>query len=124
MVVESKRFSRNSRLTSPSDFQKVFDSNTRSADSCFVVLARTNGLDVPRLGFAISARRVRLAVTRNLVKRVVRESFRLHQDRLCGLDIVVLVQKPILKADRRLLRASIEGHWKKIARCKSSLSQS
>ena len=119
-MVESKRFSRNSRLTSPSDFQKVFDSNTRSADSSFVVLARPNGLDVPRLGFAVSARRVRLAVTRNLIKRIVRESFRLQQEQLSGLDIVVLVQKPVLKADRRLLRASIERHWKKIAQCKSS----
>lgn len=120
MTDKSRRFTKASRLASPSDFKKVFDSNSRSVDSSFVVLARPNGLEIARLGLAVSGRRVRLAVGRSLVKRVVRESFRLHQAQLAGLDLVVLVQRPLVKPDRRQLRISLEGHWKKIAQCKRS----
>ena len=46
-----------------------------------------------RLGVVVAKRNVKLAVARNRLKRTVRESFRLQQSCLTGLDIVVVVKK-------------------------------
>lgn len=46
-----------------------------------------------RLGIVVAKRNVRLAVARNKLKRLVRESFRQQQQRLNGLDIVVVIKK-------------------------------
>jgi ribonuclease P protein component len=56
----------------------VFRQGQRSADRFFTVLYRPNALDMPRLGFAISRKKVRHATDRNRLKRVVRESFRIR----------------------------------------------
>ena len=85
------------------------------------MLARRNGLDRARLGLAISAKRLTTAAARNAVKRLVRESFRQRQERLRGLDLVVLVQRSLDHGNRALMRDSIERHWEKLAeRCASS----
>ena len=97
----------------------MFRSGRRFADSHFVVLSRSNGLDGPRLGLAISRRHVDSAVRRNTVKRVVRESFRLNRAALKGLDIVVMAQPAARTADKRTLAASLARHWKKLAPCET-----
>jgi len=63
----------------------------------------------PRLGILISRKHASAAVERNRVKRCIREAFRLEQDLLAGLDL--LVRPPYatrISADmmelRRLLR--------------------
>jgi ribonuclease P protein component len=113
-------FPKSLRLTEASDYRKVFDSAHRSADKEFLVLATENSLEKPRLGLAISKKHLRLAVQRNRVKRLVRESFRLHQSELAGFDFVVLAQRKIKKKNNIELRSSIEKHWKKILECAKS----
>ena len=121
MVARCGRFPPEDRLRTPADFKTVFDSCHRSSDAVFVVLARLNGLDRARLGLAISAKRLSNATARNSVKRVIRESFRLHHGALRGLDIVVMVQGGVDWRDRQRLRGSIERHWGKLAeRCARS----
>ena len=53
----------------------------------------TNSHPQARLGIVVAKRNVRLAVARNRIKRLVRETFRHQQQRLNGLDIVVVVKK-------------------------------
>jgi len=79
----------------------------------FTVLFRPNGKDVPRLGLAISKKHCRLASGRNRLKRIVRESFRQHQESLGGVDIVVLNQPAAQSADNQQLFASLERHWQR-----------
>jgi ribonuclease P protein component len=102
------------RLSKPSQFRIVFDSNRRSADSLFLVIAAENGLDHARLGLAVSKRNVRAAVSRNRVKRIIRESFRKNREKLAGLDIVVVSQKRTAAADRNRLLYSLNKHWETI----------
>ena len=62
--MQRSRLQKQVRLLKAADFDRVFDKSVRSSDRYFTVLARPNELNHPRLGLAISKRRVRLAVGR------------------------------------------------------------
>ena len=57
-----------------------------------------------------------LAVARNRVRRVVRESFRHNQSILGRVDIVVMAQTRAAAASNPDLRRSLEQHWDRIRR--------
>jgi ribonuclease P protein component len=117
------RFSREQRLTSPEDFQRVFAESCRTSLPGLVVLSQPNGLEGPRLGLAISRKHVRRAVDRNRVRRQIRESFRLHQNQLGSRDFVVLARPGLEKLPSSLLRAELDQHWAvHIQRCAKSSS--
>ena len=110
------RLSRQSRLKASSEFQKVFEKPIVSADGCFKVLARPNDRGRPRLGMAVSRQVDRKAVGRNRIKRVIRESFRLHfRDRRPALDFVVLPRRDCDTICNKRLSRSLDVHWKRIA---------
>jgi ribonuclease P protein component len=113
---ENYTFSRQSRLLNGRDFQSVFRANTgRSSDQLWTVLARKNEVDHARLGLAISKRVVKTAVERNRLKRIVRESFRYHQQLLAGLDVVVMCRDGVRQSTNRKLFDSLKVHWKRVA---------
>lgn len=118
-LTTGRRFSRKVRLLSKRDFQSVFQSKAcRSSDNKITVLAHNNGLNYARLGLAISKRYARKAVSRNRIKRLIRESFRQHQHLLTGLDIVVLNRAETPRATNSILFYSLKNHWQQIAdRC-------
>ena len=86
-----------------------------------MVLARTNGLPFARLGLAITKKKTKRAVDRNRLKRLIRESFRMHQHLLAGLDLVVMNQRRGAMASNSQYFASLSRHWHKlIERCVQS----
>ena len=85
-------------------------------------MARANGLGHSRLGLAVSREKIRKAVFRNSLKRLIRESFRVNHDILAGLDLVVVPQGKVDTSDRRALRESLDLHWRKVSTCKKSSS--
>jgi len=112
----SARFGRDYRLLSQTDFSRVFQDPRKSTDRWLTVLASPNRFERPRLGLAISRKNARRAVQRNRIKRVMRESFRLNQNQLTGLDIVILSRREAGSASKRQLRSSIERHWTRITK--------
>jgi ribonuclease P protein component len=85
------------------------------------LLAVSNELGHPRLGVALAKRVVRLAVQRNRIRRQLRESFRLHQHQLAGVDVLVLARAGVDSIPSRELRAAIDKSWAELARrCKKS----
>ncbi|MCZ6808904.1 MAG: ribonuclease P protein component [Proteobacteria bacterium] len=111
--MSSRRFTRETRLLDAGSFQRVFEKSNRSRDTLFTVLSRANGRKAGRLGLAISKKNCRLAVQRNRLKRVVRESFRQHKEALGGLDVVVMSRSTASRASNRMLFDSLAGHWQK-----------
>jgi len=99
-------FARSQRLTLDREYQAAFRARLRKAKHPLVVFGRSNGLDRPRLGLSVG-RKVGPAVTRNRVKRMIREAFRLNQGDLpVGIDLVVSVRphRPLpLREYERLL---------------------
>ena len=71
------------RLTGAKRFEAVFRARVRASAGPLLVRAVPNEVSHPRLGLAIS-RRVGTAPTRNRIKRLLRESFRLIRNDLPG----------------------------------------
>ncbi len=94
-------------------YQRVFKKSKRSRDTLFTVLSRENRNKGARLGLAISKKNCRLAVQRNRLKRIVRESFRSHKDMLSGLDFVVMCQTAASRASNKKLFDSLAEHWQR-----------
>jgi ribonuclease P protein component len=102
------------RLCSPAEFRRVFQQATRSGDRFFTVLWRVNDHPTARIGFAIAKKQISLAVGRNRVRRLARESFRHQRDNFPGVDIVLLAKTAAGKASNEQLFKSLEKHWLKI----------
>ena len=110
------RFRKESRLLDAAAFSRVFQRATRSRDKWFTVLCRRRDGEQARLGLAISKKNCRQATARNRIKRIVRESFRQHQDQLAGLDVVVMNQPAAKTGSNRQLFDSLTGHWQRCER--------
>ena len=108
------------RLKKPAEYKKVFAKPVKSSDTYFTLLAIKNDFDHPRLGLAIAKKNIRKAVHRNMIKRTVRENFRIQQQGLGNIDIVVLARREAVDAPLELLRKSLEKHWLRLVfRCAS-----
>lgn len=117
-------FPRAHRLLTPADFKRVMDApNCRASHASFVLLAQTNHKTVARIGFVLPKRRVRLAVARNRVKRIIRESFRHHQALLAGLDIVVMARDGLAALEPAALRAAADRQFRHLASKRPSVEQ-
>ena len=118
--VRHYRFRRRSRLKGRRAYQYVFDAAVRKKVGPICLYARPNDLSHPRLGLSVS-RRVGGAVSRNRIKRRVREAFRLTQHDWPGAyDVIVVVypHEPATLADyQRLLHTalrSVHQRWRRI----------
>jgi len=113
LLPDTAGFPPDQRLHTTAEFGRVFAEPARSSDRFFTVLARPSGRNVARLGLTISRRAAKRAVDRNRLKRVARESFR-HQQALPTWDFVVLARPGADKAERALLRASLDQHFQQL----------
>jgi ribonuclease P protein component len=110
-----QRFSRTYKLANPKEFRAVLRAGRRVTDATFILLFMQNGLGVARLGVVAPKKNIRLATARNRVKRIVREQFRRHKDRLKGLDIVVVAKKNIVAGKHSMIAASLNMQLQRLA---------
>ena len=110
-------YPRRYRLLTSEDFQKVFDKvDYKVSNKNLLLLTRKNGQDTGRLGFIISKKNVKLAVTRNRIKRLTKEYFRHHQSIIPNLDIIVLVKKGMYKIENDVFVTELEALFKKLSK--------
>jgi len=103
------------RLRRKSDFDAAYARGRRLGNGFFTVTVTGNDLGAPRLGLAVAVRAAGGAVARNRLRRIIRESFRLHQRALPALDLIVGVRPQARAAPPSELRASLATLWGKVA---------
>jgi len=100
------------RLRDPLRFKQLFTEGFGVSRGMIKFFAAPNGDAVPRLGISIS-RRVGTAPRRNLIKRRLREAFRLMQhDWPKGYDLVIVVRPhvplPLAEYQRAMSAAMVK----------------
>ena len=118
------RFGANLRLRSKLQFDAVYADGRRIDDRFFALRVKPNGLSHPRVGLAVAVKTAGNAVARNRIRRLVRESFRLNQHELPGVDVVVAAKFPAREALAPSLRDSLATLWKRVASTCASSSKS
>ena len=96
------------------DYKKVFCAGMRHRGKFFLIICNPNENQGPKLGLAISKKYCRLAVQRNKIKRIIRESFRKNKDKLKGFDIVVLNNKLTHLTSSKELCSDLNAQWNEI----------
>lgn len=94
-------------LTRPQQYALVYRKGSSRASALVVMKALASGLTLSRYGFSVS-KRVGKAVTRNRVKRRLREILRMMPLKP-GWDIVFIARPALASADYASLKRTVEG---------------
>jgi ribonuclease P protein component len=87
-------FDRSRRITKKSDFSRLRKHAKKWVSRHWILFYSKNEVEQPRLAVTISARYGN-AVARNKLRRLLREMFRLNQDKFPGFDLhFIAKQKP------------------------------
>jgi|TARA_B110000261_G_scaffold99812_1_gene112536 ribonuclease P protein component len=119
-------FSRQRRLLNAGDYRRVFEqAEFKVSDQHLLILARPSLHDHSRLGLVIAKKGIKLAVQRNRIKRIVRDSFRTlctqSNDFALPLDIVILSRKGLGEIENDAVHRLISKQW---ARLRKKTAQS
>ena len=82
-------------LKKNSDFQHVFKMGKTKGSGILVAFVVPNGLAINRLGVTVS-KKMGKAVTRNLLRRRIKEAFRSFEQELVGGHDIVILPRPDL----------------------------
>lgn len=107
-------FPRSHRLVNKAEYKSLFDKSNKVSQRCLLILFKPNQKSHARLGLVIGKRAVNSAVIRNRIKRILRESFRQNQEKLKGLDIIIIARQQCDKLSKQKLREGIDQLWEKL----------
>ena len=107
----SCKLPRECRLSGGSNYTGHFDSKTRSKH--FIILSRKNSASTSRIGVSLSKKYIPLAVTRSVLRRQIKESFR-RKSKIEPLDVVVRATQKIVKLNLRDARAELDRLLRRI----------
>lgn len=111
----SYSFGKSLRLLDAKAYKSVFDdAKYKISRREILLLARPNDKATPRLGLVIAKKNAKHASQRNRIKRIARESFRLQQDQLQGVDAVVLARRGLDELDNSALHKVFDRLWQQL----------
>lgn len=88
-----KYFAKSDSLKNTQQFNNVYKSGKYYANKYLVMYVLKNELSTNRIGISVS-KKVGNSVVRHRLTRLVRESYRLHEEMFdSGLDIVIVIRK-------------------------------
>ena len=77
------------KLRQKAEFERLLRQGERRVLDGYTFFVERRAVGKPRLGILISRKHAAAAVDRNRIKRCIREAFRLEQERLGSLDVLV-----------------------------------
>ena len=93
LQAQAHQYGRERRIVKTDEFSSVFRLRPAQKTAHFVLYTRSNDLPHARLGVVVAKRFAPRAVTRNTIKRVTRELFRVAQ--LPAIDCIVRLARPV-----------------------------
>lgn len=102
-----QRFGGFCRLRKTDEYSSVFAFRRAVKGQYLIVHYRPNEFNTARMGVVVAKKLARRAVQRNLIKRIVREGFRLKRAMLPRLDLVVRLHRPIANTTRASMHADL-----------------
>ncbi len=109
-------FSKNNRLRKSKEFKAIRGTKLTVSTPEILLLAKPNVLSYPRLGLTIAKKQVKLAVQRNRIKRIARESFRQTKEDLPNVDIVFIARRGITDINNEDLHRCLKNLWQQLAK--------
>lgn len=107
-------FPRSHKLTTTTEYKTLFDDSYKVSQKYLLILFKPNNKPYARLGLIVSKTVAKSAAIRNKIKRVIRESFRFHQEKLIGFDIIVIARQSCDKLSKLKLREGIDQLWERL----------
>ena len=93
------------RLKKDKDFRKIYQKKKSMANRLLIIYILENKYEYNRVGFTVS-KKIGKSVTRNRVKRLLKESYRLNEGKILpGYDIIFVARDIASKASYK----EIEG---------------
>lgn len=108
------RFPRSHKLVTKADYKVTLNQPFKVSHKHLLILFKPNLGTNARLGLMVGKRVAAHAVTRNRIKRVIRESFRAKQHELKGLDIVVIARHQCDTLNKAELRKGLDKLWERL----------
>jgi ribonuclease P protein component len=103
-------FDKTRRLLAKHEYDHVFKHAVKLKNNDFIMLFCQNNLKKARLGLVLSKKTINKAHDRNHLKRLLRESFRLHEH-LPAVDIVVLARPAINQSKPCRIKLNLDKLW-------------
>lgn len=107
-MVSSYRLTKQAKMIKTDDFSSVFSFRKRVASEHLVVHYLPNQHALARLGLVIGRKTAKLAVSRNYMKRVLRELFRYKQHEITQVDLIVRVQKKFNQSEFKQIKQEFD----------------
>lgn len=107
-------FSKKAKLIKTDEFSSVFNFRKRISAKYLVMHYQPNNLQHARLGLVVGKKTAKLSVSRNYMRRLLREFFRLQQDDICALDLVIRVQKKFDRIDFMQIKQEFDSLMAKL----------
>ncbi len=93
------RLTKQAKLIKTDDFSSVFNFRKRISAKYLALHYQPNTQQHARLGLVVGKKTAKLAVSRNYMRRALREFFRTQQHEICHVDLIIRVQKKFDKVD-------------------------
>jgi ribonuclease P protein component len=107
-MVQTYRLIKQAKMIKTDDFSSVFNFRKRFSLRYLAMHYQPNTLQRPRLGLVVGKKIAKLAVSRNYMRRVLREFFRFNQHEICHVDLIIRVQKKFDKVEFILIKQEFD----------------
>ena len=112
---KDESFGKSRRLLTASEYSRVFDhADARASHRHLLLLARKNQGPEHRLGLVIAKKNVRLAVQRNRIKRLTRETFRQLPPATTTFDVILLARRGMDELDNATLSSILRQQYARL----------
>lgn len=102
------------RLKKNEDFRRVYQKKRSMANKLLIIYILKNKYGYNRVGFTVS-KKVGKSVIRNRVKRLLRESYRLNEEKILqGYDIIFIARNTASKASYKEIENAMMHLFRKM----------